>query len=46
MTKIVNIKGVAWEITKPEDVYAEFQRTLQTGHRLNIDVANIIANVA
>ncbi len=28
----------------PSDVYAEFQRTLQTGHRLNIDVANVIAN--
>ncbi len=28
----------------PEDVYAEFGRTLQTGHRLNIDVANVIAN--
>ncbi len=27
----------------PEDVYAEFGRTLQTGHRLNIDVANVIA---
>ncbi len=28
----------------PEEVYAEFARTLQTGHRLNIDVANVIAN--
>ncbi len=28
----------------PEDVYAEFSRTLATGHRLNIDVANVIAN--
>lgn len=28
----------------PEDVFSEFQRTLDTGHRLNIDVANVIAN--
>ena len=28
----------------PREVYDEFQRTLDTGHRLNIDVANIIAN--
>ena len=28
----------------PQDVYEEFQRTLDTGHRLNIEVANVIAN--
>ncbi len=28
----------------PVEAYEEFQRTLDTGHRLNIDVANIIAN--
>ncbi len=28
----------------PEEAYLEFQRTLSTGHRLNIDVAHIIAN--
>lgn len=28
----------------PKDTYKELQRTLETGHRLNIDVANIIAN--
>ena len=28
----------------PKDVYEEFQRTLDTGHRLNIEVANVIAN--
>ncbi len=28
----------------PKDVFEEFQRTLDTGHRLNIDVANVIAN--
>ena len=28
----------------PREVYDEFQRTLDTGHRLNIDVANVIAN--
>ena len=28
----------------PQDVFEEFQRTLDTGHRLNIDVANVIAN--
>ncbi len=28
----------------PADVFEEFQRTLDTGHRLNIDVANVIAN--
>ncbi len=28
----------------PEETYKEFQRTLETGHRLNIEVANIIAN--
>ena len=28
----------------PAEAYEELKRTLQTGHRLNIDVANIIAN--
>ena len=28
----------------PAEAYEEFNRTLQTGHRLNIDAANIIAN--
>ena len=28
----------------PEDAFKELERTLETGHRLNIDVANIIAN--
>ncbi len=28
----------------PEEAFKEFERTLETGHRLNIDVANIIAN--
>ncbi len=28
----------------PEEAFKELERTLETGHRLNIDVANIIAN--
>ena len=28
----------------PQEAYKELERTLETGHRLNIDVANIIAN--
>lgn len=28
----------------PEETYAELERTLETGHRLNLDVANVIAN--
>ncbi len=28
----------------PEETYGELERTLETGHRLNLDVANVIAN--
>ena len=28
----------------PEETYRELERTLETGHRLNLDVANVIAN--
>ena len=28
----------------PEETFAELQRTLETGHRLDINVANVIAN--
>ncbi len=28
----------------PEEAFKELERTLETGHRLNIDIANIIAN--
>ena len=28
----------------PAETYAELERTLETGHRLDLDVANVIAN--
>lgn len=35
MTKIVNIKGIDWEITKPEDMYAELEKSSDAGYRVS-----------
>lgn len=35
MTKIVKIKGIDWEITKPEDIWEEMSKSERDGYHVS-----------